>query len=53
MPLVEPMVATATVLLPHVPPPLVMLSETEAPAQTADGPLIEEGNGLTVIVFVT
>ena len=52
IPLDEPIIATAEVLLTQVPEP-GSLSVIDEPAQTADGPEMDEGNGLTVMVAVT
>jgi len=52
IPLPVPIVAIVGALLPQVPPP-GSVSVIVAPAHTADGPLINDGNGLTVTVFIT
>ena len=50
MPDTDPTVATAVLLLCHVPPGVALLSAMVAPKQTAEGPEIVAGNGKTVTV---
>ena len=45
-------VATAVLLLVHVPPKTASLSTISEPSHTEDGPLISAGVGLTVTVVV-
>lgn len=52
MPDDEPIVATDVVPLVHVPPAGVLVSDVALPSQTVKEPVIEVGNGLTVIVVV-
>lgn len=49
MPVVTPMVATAVLLVVHVPPP-VLLSVTGDPMHIVVLPVIADGSGLTVTV---
>lgn len=49
---VEPMVAKDGLLLTHVPPVGVLVSDVVAPTHMASVPAIALGNGLTVITFV-
>ena len=51
-PLKEPIVATAMLLLLHVPPIVASLSVVVLPTQTAVTPVIAAGSGLTVIIVV-
>jgi hypothetical protein len=44
----EPTVAVAVLLLLHVPPVVVLVSEIAAPSQTVAGPVMAAGSGLTV-----
>ena len=48
----EPIVATEAVPLAHVPPAGVLDNDVALPSQTVKEPVIEVGNGLTVIVIV-
>lgn len=48
----KPIVATAVVLLLHVPPPVLLNVIAEA-THTADAPVIGDGSGSTVTVRVT
>ena len=50
VPLSEPMVATAVLLLTHEPPEMVSVSEIEDPTQTEEGPVIISGVELTETV---
>jgi hypothetical protein len=53
MPLVEPIVATDVLLLVHDTPPDVLFdSIVVLPSQTAAVPVMADGSGSTVIVFV-
>jgi hypothetical protein len=52
-PVSEPTVATDTFVLLHVPPDVTSLRVITDPAQTEVGPVIGEGDGLTVIILVT
>jgi hypothetical protein len=52
IPLDEPTVALATVLLVHVPPASVLESAVVAPTHTVDVPVIAAGNGSTVTSVV-
>lgn len=47
-PLVTPMVATALVLLAHVPPGVASVSVAVVPWHKTDRPVIAAGNGFTV-----
>jgi hypothetical protein len=49
-PLSEPIVATAVLLLLHVPPVVVLLNVVVLPTHTAVMPVIAPGSGLTVIM---
>jgi hypothetical protein len=51
--LLEPIVATAVLLLLHVPPVVVLASVVELPTQAPVTPVIEAGNALTVTEAVT
>jgi hypothetical protein len=51
-PVPEPTVATAVLLLVHLPPLMVLLSVPVAPAHTDDGPVIAE-SALTEIAVLT
>ena len=48
MPVVEPTVATAVLLLLHMPPGVTSLSVVEKPGQTLVVPVIDAGFGFTV-----
>jgi hypothetical protein len=52
VPLAEPIVATAVLLLVHVPPPDVLLRVADVPGQAVNTPVMAAGNGLTVNVVV-
>ena len=52
IPVDEPMVATAVLLLVHVPPPDVLLNVAVVPGHAVNVPVIAAGNGLTVKVVV-
>ncbi len=49
MPVVEPTVALPLLAL-QLPPGVALVKVIEEPSQTAEGPVIAAGNGLTVIV---
>lgn len=51
-PVSDPTVAIRVLLLLHVPPAMLSVNVTEAPAQTDEGSLIVAGAVLTVIVLV-
>lgn len=51
-PVDEPMVATEVLLLLQVPPGVTSARVMVEPAQTAEGPVIVAGNGLTVSTAV-
>ena len=51
-PLNEPMVASAVVLLAHVPPP-PSVSVTDWPIHTAAGPAMADGSGSMITVLFT
>lgn len=54
MPVAEPAVAMAVLLLLHVPPAVASLSVMVPPlAQSVDGPVMAAGSGLTLMVRVT
>ena len=48
----EPIMATAVLLLVHIPPPAVLPNIVVAPAHTCSVPLITEGAKFTIIVVV-
>jgi hypothetical protein len=52
MPVLEPMVATAVLLLVHIPPLTRSLIVTTAPTQRLVVPVITEGAGVTFTVVV-
>lgn len=52
IPLVEPMVPIAVLLLLHVPPPVVLVSMAVLPSHTRVGPVVPLGIGCTGIVLV-
>jgi hypothetical protein len=51
VPVVDPMVATAVVPLLQVPPDVRSIKVTEEPIQTLPGPIITDGNALTVTIL--
>jgi hypothetical protein len=51
-PVETPMVAIAGVLLLHVPPGMLLLSEVELPLHSSAVPVIAPGTGFTVTEFV-
>lgn len=53
VPLVTPMVATAVLLLLHVPPGELLLIVIDDPAQTPVAPVITADAGFTVTIVVT
>ena len=52
-PVVEPTVATAVLLLLHVPPATASVNANEEPTQTFEGPVTGAGIKFTVINLVT
>jgi len=52
VPLSEPTVATVTLPLVHVPPPVVDDSDVDAPIHTVAVPVIDAGIGFTVAIVV-
>ena len=53
IPVVAPTVATATLLLLHVPPPGLSVRVVVAPVQTSKDPVMPDVMGMTVIVLIT
>ena len=49
----EPIVATAVLLLAHVPPVTASVYNDVNPTHATDGPMIAPGTGLTVIISET
>jgi len=52
-PVSEPIVATAVLLLVHMPPETASVSAVNKVTQAIDGPVMADGIALTVIVVVT
>lgn len=52
-PVLDPTVATAGLVLLHVPPGVASVSVTVRPTQTLDGPDMAAGEAFTVIAMVT
>ena len=48
----DPIVPIVVVLLDHVPPTVMSASAIDEPEQTAEGPVMGEGTGLTEIIVV-
>ena len=48
MPLVEPTIAKAVLLLAQIPPDVVLANGVDEPVHTLDAPVIAAGNGFTV-----